>query len=421
MTTTLHPSWTIQGVFDPDHGVDFAYTIGLAELTGIELHMWCQPTDGSDPGDGFRLSLQDMGHMLNRFGARFVDGTLSIGATVTEQLDAGLTQVTVTFTGPVDASTVDAFGAQPHPVVRADWTLSRSRLDLDDERATAEALNEAEVFRRRHATATGVDLPIPTLGHGLFGPRSPVVETLVTAIDATSDDDLFAMVLLGAPANHHLLTGQVLGVSASAARATSRSEAYDTALAVADELAERRRHVPDEDDVRDAWTTTCRQLLSALLGVAVVTDALDVIDDDTGAGPSLRQASRGFFDCVAFSAETHQRTMEHRAVRDVMARARRRDGWVERTTHIEEGHRAEIQALEATSWAAAQGFHVDPWRLLVSFDGPLLRRLAAHPELEGSPLSWLAACLEAVVSGYHASDDLLRACGLRSRSRARAA
>ncbi len=418
MTTTRHP-WTVQGVFDPDHGIDFAYTIGLAELTGVELHMWCQPTDGPDPGDGFRLSLRDMGSMLNRFAARFVDGTLAVGATVTEQLDGGLTEVRLTFNGPVAADTVDAFGARPHPVVRVDWSLSRATLDLDDDRAAIDAMREAATFRRRYAVATGVELPILCLGHSPFGPRSPMVETLVAAIEATSDDDLFAMVLLGAPPNHHLLAGQVLGLSTSAARAASRTEAHTAALALADELTEERRHVPDEDDVRDVWTATCRQLLNAMLGAAVVADALDVLDD--GTVPTLRQASRGFFDCVVFADEAHQHTMEHPAVTDVLARARRRDGWIDRMAHLDEGHPAELRSLEATSWAAAQGYHVDLGRLLVTFDGPMLRRLASSHDVEGSPLSWLAACLEGAASGYHGTDELLRACGLRSRSRAQAA
>ena len=69
MTTFTIP-FSVQGVFDEEgHGRDFAYTIGLHPLGRPELHLRSRPSHGNDPGGGdWHLSLNDLGHILNKLG-----------------------------------------------------------------------------------------------------------------------------------------------------------------------------------------------------------------------------------------------------------------------------------------------------------------------------------------------------------------
>lgn len=91
MTTTDHQiGWHITGVFDPDTGVQFAYTVGLVDHGLPELHIWNQPTD-DDPGAGWRLSMRDMQASLNHVGAQLVAGERAIGDRWSTTVDNGLT------------------------------------------------------------------------------------------------------------------------------------------------------------------------------------------------------------------------------------------------------------------------------------------------------------------------------------------
>ncbi|HTO00684.1 MAG TPA: hypothetical protein VL068_08415 [Microthrixaceae bacterium] len=127
MTTENTLTWTVMAVFDPDgNGGDFAYTVGLAEQGIAELHVWARPTDGDDPGADFELSPEDMGHLLNAWGAEHRDGELDVGSTFTIEFDGGAAKGHFVAGDLVCASSVDAFMAgDDTPVIPMRWSLER--------------------------------------------------------------------------------------------------------------------------------------------------------------------------------------------------------------------------------------------------------------------------------------------------------
>lgn len=121
------PPWTVMAVFDPDGtGGDFAYTIGLAELGVGELHLWARPTEGVDPGWDWKLSPQDMGHLLNRFGRQHLAGELDVGSTFSVSFDGGAATGHFEVADLVPALTLEAYGAgDDTPIMPLRWRLER--------------------------------------------------------------------------------------------------------------------------------------------------------------------------------------------------------------------------------------------------------------------------------------------------------
>lgn len=120
-------TWMVQAVFDPDgKGGDFAYTVGLADRDECELHVWCRPTDGSDPGADFMLSPRDAGGLLNRTAQQLLDGEVRIGSTFDVEFDGGLSKGSFTLGQPVDPDEVEAYGVAPGAtVIPLRWSLHR--------------------------------------------------------------------------------------------------------------------------------------------------------------------------------------------------------------------------------------------------------------------------------------------------------
>jgi len=194
------PTWTIQGVFDPDKtGQDFSYTIGLHELGLPELHLWASPTDGPDPGDGWAFSHRDRTAILNQLASRMVDGRLAPGSTVVEKFDQGHVSVTFQIGTPGDREALEALGIAPGAeVLPVHWSLEREPIGPSlpmSPAARQAAFDEyASVVRslppRRAAAPEGWQLtPIPDFGADeRFGPRTPVV--LARAAQLWSSADL---------------------------------------------------------------------------------------------------------------------------------------------------------------------------------------------------------------------------------------
>lgn len=166
-TTTRTPFWQVQAVFDPDGGgSDFAYTIGLGERGTHELHAWARPTHGLDVGADYKLSSQDLCHLLNEFAWEWLDGRLQVGDTRSVDLDDGLARMQISVGAPVPKRECDAFGAQGPLVVPLRWSLHRSAIGSDPGIvAGSECL-----WRERIATLRAASLRVAAIG----GDRAPV-------------------------------------------------------------------------------------------------------------------------------------------------------------------------------------------------------------------------------------------------------
>lgn len=126
MATAIKPFWTVQTVFDPDvTGQDFAYTVGLASRGRPELHIWASPTEGADPGVGYRLSSNDMGGLLNQLATEWLAEEIEPGSVRSFDLDFGMTTLIATVGEPCDADSLEAFGARPALVAPIRWELRR--------------------------------------------------------------------------------------------------------------------------------------------------------------------------------------------------------------------------------------------------------------------------------------------------------
>jgi hypothetical protein len=160
MSTTDHQiGWHVTGVFDPDSGVVFAYTVGLVDHGVPELHIWNQPTDGADPGAGWRLSMRDMHGTLNHVGAALVDGERAIGDQWSTTMDNGLTTIRWHLAEPVGRDEVDAFGvADGAPVAPLRWELERSSITAPPARLQARMFSEVAI-RLAHLPGRGCVAP----------------------------------------------------------------------------------------------------------------------------------------------------------------------------------------------------------------------------------------------------------------------
>ena len=120
--------WEVMAVFDPDGtGGDFAYTVGLAERGLPELHVWARPPDGEDPGEDWKFSARDCGHLLNACAERLIDGRLAVGDSWGQPYDGGLVRVDFTIGAPAGRLDVEALTTRPDAVVLpVRWSLHRA-------------------------------------------------------------------------------------------------------------------------------------------------------------------------------------------------------------------------------------------------------------------------------------------------------
>lgn len=193
-TTTRTPFWQVQAVFDPDGGgSDFAYTIGLGERGMHELHAWARPTHGLDVGADYKLSPQDLCHLLNQFAWEWLDGRLRVGDTRSVELDDGLARMQISVGAPVPMLECDAFGAQGPLVVPLRWSLHRSVIGPDPGIVAGSEC----WWRERIARLRASSLRVCAIG----GDRAPVsFETTQTYGPLTSWVLAVANALAGVPA-----------------------------------------------------------------------------------------------------------------------------------------------------------------------------------------------------------------------------
>ena len=153
--TDRTPTWTVQGVFDPDvSGQDFSYTIGLHDRGLPELHLWASPTDGHDPGDDWAFSHRDRALILNELAFKVIDGRLGPGSTVVREFDQGLATVTFEVQPPGDRDALEALGIAPDALVLpVTWSLERAPGRSVDAARAARTADRVQRVRRsgRHA------------------------------------------------------------------------------------------------------------------------------------------------------------------------------------------------------------------------------------------------------------------------------
>ncbi|VXC10018.1 hypothetical protein [Nocardioides sp. AX2bis] len=175
--TTRSPWWMVNAIFDPDGGgADFSYTEGLAARGHPELHIWARPTDGLDPGEDWHFSQRDTCVLLNRLAWRLVDGALQVGDRWEETYDGGLVTVRFELGGPVEAASVEAFGARDAPVLPVRWSLERPPVVAPRALSTAQrATLRTEYDDLRRLLPPGTAAPPGWALPGRFsaGPRQP--------------------------------------------------------------------------------------------------------------------------------------------------------------------------------------------------------------------------------------------------------
>jgi hypothetical protein len=191
------PTWTVQGVFDPEvSGQDFSYTIGLHDLGHPELHLWASPTDGNDPGDDWSFSHHDRGRILNEFGFLLIDGRLGPGSRLVRKYDGGLATVTFEVQSPGDREALEALGIRPGAsVLPVTWSLERRPVGSSTSLAPEDnvsALREYDVLMStlpaRHPAPPGWELTWPRFSPDQpFGPRTPVVLARAAQLWSTRD------------------------------------------------------------------------------------------------------------------------------------------------------------------------------------------------------------------------------------------
>jgi len=182
----VRPFWTVQPVYDPDGtGGDFAYTIGLAERGLPELHLYCRPSLGEDPGEDWMFSCRDSVSVLNELAVMWVRGELGVGSTLRREYDGGLSVVDFRVDPPEDPEGLEAYGVPfGADVVPVRWSLTRApegppaALTPEARRLARQryAALVAQVDRGRRALP-GWELPaVPSFDPDQrFGPMTPLV------------------------------------------------------------------------------------------------------------------------------------------------------------------------------------------------------------------------------------------------------
>lgn len=319
------PDWCVVAPFGPGGtGPEYAYTAGLLERTGSELHLWCRPTDGTDPGADWKLSIQDAGTLLNEWAARHLEEPLVTGTEITRVFDGGATVAVFTVADPVPSEDLEANHLGPGvPVRTLRWTLSRepegpTRPVADDAVADLTAWCERILSLAPETGGTDALSPwqppvLPLTAAGLdgrhpFGPAAPLVQALTHTFGTAGPDQLAFLCDHAIAADASAGPRTVLGLAAAAARPAGRSQAVTAVLqhahvvaahltgtaespttlwrTVLDELGEGA--TPESDP---EFATALSRCLRHVLASTLVTGALHDVSDATfrlaGYGPWL--------------------------------------------------------------------------------------------------------------------------------------
>lgn len=301
------PWWLVTSVFDPDGtGSDFAYTEGLAAVGEPELHLWARPTRGDDPGLDWKLSPRDCCLILNQLAWRLLDGRLSVGDSWTEEYDEGFVTAHFSIGAPVDAASVDAFGAGDAPVLPISWSLRRPPVGpprpMDPAaRAAAESTYAQDVLMvgsEPRPVPPGWELPRKPRWDcdERFGPRTPSVLGKAARLwIATPVQWRDVVDYVVTAANQRLPISYARAVALSAAREVGRVTALERLIlevgAAVDEfsreagseiwgsLRDQYCHGLEDAEAGHAWSEVSTEVKDALATFLVVEAAADLLPD----------------------------------------------------------------------------------------------------------------------------------------------
>lgn len=314
-TSTPRPSWDVVVVPGSDGRSGYAYTVGLAPQQP-ELYLWAQPTDGDDVGADWSFTARELAGLLNDTVAALIAGKLTPDATWEVKFHGGDSIVTFRFAAAVRAPSLDtdalAFGT---PVVPVRWQLTRGQLT----RATI-AIDPALSARIEHACLLldheqallsgrdGDSRPArPTRNpDGLFGPWTPVVERVRSALGA--HNAAAAALLVGTVGS----AGHYRAAAATAAAAAERAGRIGNVHAAAEAAVRDARdwltalHGDDHGERSRTRTLLQEHYESALTAAYATLTACDLLDTvDAAAGCGLvwaaccpQRETRRFFDTL---------------------------------------------------------------------------------------------------------------------------
>jgi hypothetical protein len=299
-----HPTWMVQGVFDPDvPGQDFSYTVGLHDLGFAELHLWAKPTEGGDPGEDWAFSMDDRCRILNQLAFDLIDGRVGVGSEVEQKYDHGLATVTFRLDPPGDRETLEAYGiASGAQVLPVSWSLLRpspgelTRMTPEAERATLEEhLRLVRTIGYAGRPPDGWRFPTFGVDPGQeFGPRTSIVLGRAAQLWSCADLGSVLSALVPLAADHGLTWPA--SVARALARGVGRTPAMarldDRFVGLVDGVIEAAgadwdaalRHVAPELDTlpehtRDTVRANARDWLAqatlAVLSVEIVGDVAD--------------------------------------------------------------------------------------------------------------------------------------------------
>lgn len=296
--TTRRPWWIVNAIFDPDGGgADFSYTEGLAARGHPELHIWARPTDGLDPGEDWHFSQRDTCVLLNDLAWRLLDGTLRVGDRWEETYDGGLVTVRFEVGEPVEAASVEAFGARDAPVLPVRWSLDRPPVAPPRALAAAQRVALRSEYDELCALLPpgGVAPPGWALpGRFSAGPRQPYGprHTMVLARAAqlfSGDVSFWYRLMMSAMLQHQQApAGHAIAVAHAAARGAGRRDALvrleeavhrlrtDLGLTWAvDEVGAALRALLGpvvDEELREAWLDAAGASIESCLLVEAVAD-----------------------------------------------------------------------------------------------------------------------------------------------------
>lgn len=168
-------------------------TVGLADLGVPELHMWARPADGLDPGLDLKLSMNDVGYVLNQQAERLLEGHLCQGSTFSVGLDGGLATAHFTVGVLCEPDDLDAFRVIPGAhVIPLHWELHREPAGsaVPVSRAVSEQIAESTehwlgiVDDLGGSPVPGAAKPEPNLG-----PWTPVIQAVRRSVELIAKPD----------------------------------------------------------------------------------------------------------------------------------------------------------------------------------------------------------------------------------------
>lgn len=279
---------------DEHEGGGFAYTMGLAERGLHELHMGDKPTHGDDPGADFCLSSADLCDAINGFADEWVAGSSRVGDTRELSLDDGLTTALVTFGEPVNADTVEAWGARPSLVVPLTWSLHRPPrgrpVEIMEHAREAYEREIREVAMRcdPRVAVSGAAPPGATIGFDVdapFGPLSGLVSVHARAVAGVRDVDV--LVSNACSAKSVVNPGALMGRIATLSRLSGRDDQLEAvhwlAHRVIERLAQRRMWRDHAAELARACGMSLKQAqldLESMVGASAMCMLMSVALDD---------------------------------------------------------------------------------------------------------------------------------------------